>query len=535
MDELGDTDLVLLAQSGDTEAFCVLVGRYRMMALSVALHLSGQRETAEDLVQEAMLAAFVSLDRLRDPGCFRSWLYGTVLNVTRAWRRRQAARPVSLGEWQAVEVIADPADLTAEHELRWIVTSALRSLPEASRTALVLFYYDGLSLREIAARLGVTTAAVKSRLHKGRSQLGRLLAAEYPELTRATTRGERTHVMTELRITSVVTFPARVLAVLFDEHGQRALPAWLTPLEGLPLANPAKERAPSGRRPRRLPPASPAGAAPAPPASARLPSPELAAKVLTAAGATVRTVRIGELGDGLLFGTLIISGPAGDTEVQAGLGDALALACQQGCPIVASNDVLARYAIAAPSGQEAEHILIRQAGLQPQARNDGAGRIASPRNTQFASGLQHWALRGSFLKDADGGHWQDYACGTERGGPDGATASGYLKAQVPGPHGFADLRQGILADSYRGRRARLSAHIKTAGVTSQAGLYLRVIDPARSRPPEIRDQLTLQGTSDWTRQHIEASVPDDSLYVLFGITLTGPGQIWAANIHIEPA
>jgi len=197
-------------------------------------------------------AAFVSLDRLRDPGCFRSWFYGTVLNVTRAWRRRQASRTFSLDElddWDA----AGPADVAAELELRWIVTDALRCLPEASRTVLVLFYYDGLSVLELAARLGVTPAAVKSRLHKGRGQLGRLLASDHPELGRRTAGRERTHVMTELRIASVVAFPARVLAVLADEQGQRALPAWLTPAEGPLLVSQAEGFPPRPARPGRRP------------------------------------------------------------------------------------------------------------------------------------------------------------------------------------------------------------------------------------------------------------------------------------------
>jgi RNA polymerase sigma factor (sigma-70 family) len=515
VEELSDADLVVLARSGDADAFRVLVGRYRAMALSVALHLSGQRETAEDLVQEAMLAAFVSLGRLRDPGCFRSWFYGTVLNVTRAWRRRQDGRPFSLEEWDAVRLIADPVDLAAQRELRWIVTDALRCLPEASRTVLVLFYYDGLSVREIAARLGVSAAAVKSRLHKGRSQLGRLLAAEYPELTRAPAR-ERTPAMTELRITSVVTFPTRVLAVLADEPGQRVLPAWLTSLEGLPLVAAVQ-------------------AGLAPPGSTRLPSPELAAKVLAAAAGTVQSMRIGELDDGLLFGTVIISGPAGDNQIRLGLGDALGLARQQHCPILAGEDVLARHGVTVPPGEPVEDLLIRQAGLPLQARDDGASRTADPQNLQFSEGLEHWSLRGSFLKDVSGAHWHDYACGTEQDGPDGTAASGYLKAQVPGPPGFADLRQGILADAYRGRRVRLSADVRTAGVSKRAGLYLRVIDPARSRPPEIREQFSLQGTSGWTRHHVETDVPPGSVYVLFGISLTGPGQIWAANVQVEPA
>jgi RNA polymerase sigma factor (sigma-70 family) len=413
----------------------------------VALHLSGDRQAAEDLVQEATLAAFVSLGRLRDPARFRSWFYGTVVNVTRAWRRRQASRPVPLDDWDAVRLIAAPADEAAQRELRWIVTDALRCLPRDSRTVLVLFYYDGLTVRQIAAKLGVTAAAVKSRLHKGRGQLGRLLAAEYPGLTRAAGRGERTHAMTELHITKVVTFPARVLAVLADEPGQRVLPAWLSPLEGLPLTGPpAAEPAPSG--------------------SARLPSPELAAKVLTAAGGAIRAVRIGELDGGKLFGTLIISAPAGDSEVTAGLGDALGLARLQDCPILAGEDIMARHGVTVPPGERAEDLLIRQAGLPAQAHDDSSGRGTSPQNLRFADGLEHWVLRGDFLKDASGDHWQDYACGTGPG-PDPATTSGYLKAQVPGPADFADLRQGILAGAYRGRRVRLSADVKTAGTTKR--------------------------------------------------------------------
>jgi len=515
VEEMSDADLVALARSGDADGFRVLVSRYRAMAMSVALHLSGDREAAEDLVQEATLAAFVSLGRLRDPARFRSWFYGTVVNVTRAWRRRQVGRPLTLDDWDTVRLIAHPVDEAAQLELRWIVTGALRCLPEATRTVLALFYYDGLTVREIAARLGITTAAVKSRLHKGRSQLGRLLIAEYPELTCPAGRGERTCAMPELHITKVVTFPARVLAVLADEPGRRVLPAWLSPLEGLPLVGPA-------------------GAEPAPPGSPRLLSPELAAKVLTAAGGGLRAVRVGELEDGLLFGTLIVSGPAGDSEVTTGLGDALGLARLQECPILVSEDIMARHGVTVPTGEQAEDLLIRRAGLSAQARSDGSGRGTVPQNLRFTDGLEHWSLRGSFLKDASGGHWQDYACGTGQG-PDAATASGYLKAQVPGPTGFADLRQGILADAFRGRRVRVSADLKTADAAEKAGLYLRVIDPARSRPPEIREQFSLHGTTDWARQHIEADVPADSVYVLFGITLTGPGQIWATNIQVEPA
>jgi hypothetical protein len=67
---------------------------------------------------------------------------------------------------------------------------------------------------------------------------------------------------------------------------------------------------------------------------------------------------------------------------------------------------------------------------------------------------------------------------------------------------------------------------------------LRYHCSASACPPswwEVREQFSLRGTTEWTRRHIEADVPADSVYVLFGITLAGPGQIWAANIQVEPA
>jgi RNA polymerase sigma-70 factor, ECF subfamily len=511
LEGLPDADLVVLARSGQTEGFRVLADRYRAMAMSVALHLSGDRHAAEDLVQEATLAAFVSLGGLREPGRFGSWFYGTVVNVTLSWRRRQAGRPLLLDDWDAAWMIAGPDSEAAQRELRWIVTDALRSMPGDSRAVLVLFYYDGLAVREIAARLGISASAVKSRLHKGRSRLGRLLAEEYPELTRVGGREERARAMTELRLTNVVTFPSRVLAVLSDEPGQRVLPAWLSPLEGLPLAGPQ-------------------GA----PGSARLSSPEFAARVLAAAGGTVSAVRIGELSEGQLFATLLISGQVGEREVPAGLGDALGLARLQDSRILADEDILARHAVSVLPGQSPEDLLTRQAGLSPQARTDPSGRGTAPRNMRFTEGLEHWSLRGSFLHDTGSRHWQDYACGTGPG-PDGAATSGYLEARVPAPGGFADLRQGVLADDYRDGRVRLSADVKTTGATGGAGLYLRVIDPARSRPPEAREQVSVHGTTGWTRQQVEADVPADSVYVVFGITLAGPGQVWAANIELDGA
>jgi RNA polymerase sigma-70 factor (ECF subfamily) len=122
-----DAELVALARAGDAGAFRVLVERYQPMARSLALRLTDQPATAEDLVQEALLQAWASLGGLRAGARFRSWLYGVVLHVGRGWRRRQQAVPLSLDGWDGGPV--DPDDTL---ELRSVVQQAVLSCHRAT-------------------------------------------------------------------------------------------------------------------------------------------------------------------------------------------------------------------------------------------------------------------------------------------------------------------------------------------------------------------------------------------------------------------
>ena len=79
--ERTDRELVILARQGDREAFGCLIERYQMLARRIALRMISVEDAAQDLVQEAMLQAYLSLSDLRNEESFRSWLYGIVLNV----------------------------------------------------------------------------------------------------------------------------------------------------------------------------------------------------------------------------------------------------------------------------------------------------------------------------------------------------------------------------------------------------------------------------------------------------------------------
>ena len=326
-----------------------------------------------------------------------------------------------------------------------------------------------------------------------------------------------------MNLVKVVPVEQRLLVALLDPPGQRVLTLWLHPLEGRALAvlkGVVHVSAPKGS----FEP------------SAYL---DFVSDLLQATGATLQAVRLEELQERVFYSRVVLQSLNGTHQVNARLGDGLALAVRTNGPLLIEDAVLARWGVNLPpeDGKTLEQrlnevvntvIATTRPSASPRLR-----RIPEPQNLLFAQELERWELRGDYLLDASGLHWQDYTSGTDEMGPRPGMKSGYLKAQVPQPLGFADLRQAILAEHYQNTRIRLSADIKTDGVEQQAGLYLRVIDPAMTKPPEERQQVTFQGTHDWTRSEIQVEVPPESMHILFGISLTGKGQIWVTNVQLE--
>lgn len=87
MNEPSDEDLVRQTLAGDKEAFGILAERSQAIANGIALRMVSDGNTAREIVQEALLEAYLSLDRLKDAGRFRSWLAGIVLNLCRNYLR----------------------------------------------------------------------------------------------------------------------------------------------------------------------------------------------------------------------------------------------------------------------------------------------------------------------------------------------------------------------------------------------------------------------------------------------------------------
>lgn len=184
--EKTDCELIALTRAGNKEAFSQVIRRHQPRAVRVALGMVGNGTAAQEVAQEAMLQAYLSLDRLREPERFASWLHGIVLNVGRSYLREEQRRNVTwaglASEPHASTPIApDPAWVVEQRERERLILEAVHALSPANREATRLFYYEQLSLQEVARALGVSVGAVKVRLHQSRKQLREQLSSLYPE------------------------------------------------------------------------------------------------------------------------------------------------------------------------------------------------------------------------------------------------------------------------------------------------------------------------------------------------------------------
>ncbi len=186
----GDADIpdVEAAQQGDQDAFGRLVVRHQRRATAVSYRLLGDRDDAQEVVQEAFLKAYKSLDSLDKPGAFAGWLMRIVSNLSLNHRRGRALRRTrDLGEMgsdiavnrnaagEATGVIHRPDALAEGRELGDRLQAALARLPEKQRAALVLFTIDQRPQKEIAEELGLSVEAVKWHVFQGRKKLKTML------------------------------------------------------------------------------------------------------------------------------------------------------------------------------------------------------------------------------------------------------------------------------------------------------------------------------------------------------------------------
>ena len=175
MIDLDDPQLLARSTQGDRRAFDELMRRHENRVFGVCLRILRQREAALDAVQDTFITVLRKADQFRGDSQFSTWLYRVAVNTCYDQLRRAQRRPADpLPEGYDHPDSRAQSDIESV-ELRPDLSAALAELSEEFRAAVVLVDVEGQSVRDTAEILGVAEGTVKSRLHRARKELARIL------------------------------------------------------------------------------------------------------------------------------------------------------------------------------------------------------------------------------------------------------------------------------------------------------------------------------------------------------------------------
>lgn len=153
------------AQTGDRQAFAVLMDKHKQELYRIARGFFRERMDIEDAIAQTVLDCWARLSTLREPEYFRTWLIRILINNCKDILRKRA-RLTPLEEYAELPALAEPWDRFEE---------MMCCLSDRVRPVMELYYGQGYKIREIAQLLRIPAGTVSSRLHQGRRQLEHIL------------------------------------------------------------------------------------------------------------------------------------------------------------------------------------------------------------------------------------------------------------------------------------------------------------------------------------------------------------------------
>lgn len=175
--EESDASAIARAQSGDSEAFRVLVERHGRNVFRLAFRMTGNENDAEDIVQETFLKAYKQIHRYESRSTFGTWLYRIAANCSvdliRMRKNRQSQDPELMQTVPSKDPGPDRLALSRQTQQR--LTAAMAELSRQERTAFVLRHFEGFSIDQISATLGVGENAAKHSVFRAVQKLRKAL------------------------------------------------------------------------------------------------------------------------------------------------------------------------------------------------------------------------------------------------------------------------------------------------------------------------------------------------------------------------
>jgi RNA polymerase sigma-70 factor (ECF subfamily) len=173
-----ESDGVLLRRvlSGETRIYAQLVDRYRERLGRYALRMLGNREDAEDALQETFIRAYRSLARCEGANGFGPWVYGILVNRCRTHAAKRARIQGVMVRDDVALATASVAPSESRDALRDAIQKALEQLPAEQREAFLLKHVEDLSYEMMETVTGVRPATLRMRVFRARDELRKLLA-----------------------------------------------------------------------------------------------------------------------------------------------------------------------------------------------------------------------------------------------------------------------------------------------------------------------------------------------------------------------
>lgn len=174
--EAEEYSLIEQCKDGKSEAYAILVERYKEMVYNVAYRMIGDRDAAYDISQKSFISAYDDLKRFRNDSKYSTWLYSITVNKCRDYLRcRKSDIPLDDLSEILPSKMSDPEDSMHQKQLGQTLQRAIEALPEDYRDVIVLKHVEGLDYKEMESILGVSANALKVKTYRAREILKKFL------------------------------------------------------------------------------------------------------------------------------------------------------------------------------------------------------------------------------------------------------------------------------------------------------------------------------------------------------------------------
>lgn len=174
-----DQKLIEAISQGDTKAYAQLVNRYKDLVFTLALRMLKHREEAEEVAQDTFVKVFRSLNRFKGDSKFSTWIYKVTYNtcLDRIKKNKKHYNDVAIDAFTLNKLVTidNALDNLIKEEKSVVIKQCINKLPEDSSALLTLFYFEELTLEEIAKIINIETNTVKVKLFRARKKLAVIL------------------------------------------------------------------------------------------------------------------------------------------------------------------------------------------------------------------------------------------------------------------------------------------------------------------------------------------------------------------------